>query len=124
MNTDDYLFVYFAILDKTASMIPTYDKVVMTEISKHNQKFADTIAKYDQATIDETTRQIFTELVNQRIFQGTVNQDEIIISNTTPLAIEILQHLQDPAFWSAVKKTAGQWPSKPLASCVTDLVTR
>lgn len=122
MNTDDYVFTYFAILDKTASMLPTYDKVVEMDIIKHNEKFAATIKKYDQEIVDKTMRQIFVQLINERVFQGTIAQDEIIISNTTPLAVEILQHVQDPLFWAAMKATANQWEKRPLTSFVIDYV--
>lgn len=122
MNTDDYVFTYFAILDKTASMLPTYDKVVEMDMIKHNEKFAATIKKYDQEIVDKTMRQIFVQLINERVFQGTIAKDEIIISNTTPLAVEILQRVQDPAFWSAMKATANQWEKRPLTSFVIDYV--
>lgn len=124
MNTDDYLFTYFAILDKTASMIPTYDQVVLNDMQKSNQKFMGIAKKYDSETFTRTVHQIFVQLINERVFQGTIAKDEIIISNTTPLAVEILQHVQDPTFWSAMKNTANQWESRPLTSFVVNYVER
>lgn len=122
MNTDDYLFTYFVILDKTASMIPTYDQVVVHDLRKNNQRFTTVTQKYDQATVDRTIHEIFVQLVNGRIFQGNIAKDEIIISNTTPLAVEILQHVQDQSFWSALKQTADQWAQTPLTKFVVDYV--
>ncbi|MGM9892223.1 hypothetical protein [Limosilactobacillus sp.] len=122
MNTDDYLFTYFVILDKTASMIPTYDQVVVHELVKNNQRFTTVTKKYDQATVDQTIHEIFVQLINGRIFQGNIAKDEIIISNTTPLAVEILQHVQDQSFWSALKQTADQWSQTPLTKFVVDYV--
>ena len=122
MNTDDYLFTYFAILDKTASMIPTYDKIVTMEMLKHNQKFAAVAEKYDQETMDKVARQIFIQLINERVFRGPIADDEIIISNTTPLAVEILQHVQDPSFWDALRQTSDRWEKEPLTNFVINLV--
>lgn len=122
MNIDDYLFTYFVILDKTASMIPTYDQVVLHELGKNNQRFNAVKEKYDPETVNQTIHQIFVQLINARVFQGTIAKDEIIISNTTPLAVEILQHVQDQAMWSALKQTADQWGQTPLTKFVIDYV--
>lgn len=36
MDTKDYLFTYFAIVDKAAHSIPNYDKVIFNNMSKNN----------------------------------------------------------------------------------------
>ena len=122
MNTDDYLFTYFVIFDKTASMIPIYDQVVIHELGKGNAKFKAVVDKYNPATVDQAIHEIFVQLINAQVFQGTITKDEIIISNTTPLAVEILQHIQDEAFWSALKQTADQWSHTPLTKFVIDYI--
>ena len=91
MDTKDYLFTYFAIVDKAAHSIPNYDKVIFNDMSKNNQKFAAIVNKYRDTDWGQVTDKIFIELLHEGVFTGTVDDDgDIIISNVTPLTYEIL----------------------------------
>ena len=123
MDTKDYLFTYFAIVDKAAHSIPNYDKVIFNDMSKNNQKFAAIVNKYQDTDWRKVTEKIFMELLHEGVFTGTVDDDgDIIISNVTPLTYEILDQAKQPAFWDQLAKLAPQWqdgsPTKVVVDCL------
>lgn len=121
MDTQDYLFTYFAIIDKAASSIPTYDKVIINDMSNNNQKFAAIVNKYDAPILTATTAKIFKELLQAGVFTGTTDADgDTIISNVTPLTYEILEQAKQPAFWDRLTTLAPQWQNGSLTKVVID----
>lgn len=121
METRDYLFTYFAIIDKTARSIPSYDKVIFNDMSKNNQKFAAIVNKYDDLDWHKLTAKIIRELIQAGVFTGTVDDDgDIIISNVTPLTYEILERAQQGAFWNQLAALAPQWQDESLTKVVLD----
>lgn len=122
MNVDDYIYVYFKVIEKAAELCPTTDREVVSNIS--DERFYEIVQKLGQEKMTQQLRNMFIELVKEGVFRGTLAKQLIIIQSVTPVGYSVLEESKSESFWSKVKKAAPKWAVNSLTSFLISYLTR
>lgn len=124
MDTEEYLYVYFSIIGKTAELYPTSDKEVVYKLSSSDNEFNRIVQKVGEGRMTQQLRQLFIELTKGGVFHGVVTKQETIINSVTPLGYSIIEQSKKPTFWENVKKSAPKWAVNSLTNFLIAYLTK